>query len=83
VIVYTTSFPQKSLEDKIDRAGRSRVERSLWRDLRQDWIPAFAGMTEGVTFCDGSCDMGSAGNLAGNATWAYLHVHSLIISHFE
>ena len=35
----------KSLEDKMDGARQSRVERSLWRDLRLDWIPAFAGMT--------------------------------------
>ena len=25
----------------MDRAGQSRVERSLWRDPRLDWIPAF------------------------------------------
>jgi hypothetical protein len=37
----------KSLEDKMDRAGQSRVKRSLWHDLRLDWIPAFAGMTLG------------------------------------
>ena len=35
----------KSPEDKMDRSRRSRVERSLWRDLRLDWIPAFTGMT--------------------------------------
>ncbi len=33
----------KSLEDTMDRAGQSRVERSLWRDPRLDWIPAFSG----------------------------------------
>jgi hypothetical protein len=34
----------KSLEDKMDGAGQSRVERPFRRDLRWqagDWIPAF------------------------------------------
>jgi hypothetical protein len=36
----------ESLEDKMDRAQRSRVEGSSWRDLCSYWIPAFfAGMT--------------------------------------
>jgi hypothetical protein len=36
-----------NLEEKTDRAGRSRVERPFRRDLRLDWIPVFAGMTLG------------------------------------
>jgi hypothetical protein len=47
VIPATTSFPQmgKRVENKMDRAKQYRVKRSLWRDLRLDWIPAFAGTT--------------------------------------
>ena len=33
----------KSLEDKMDRARPSRVERSSLHDLRLDWIRAFCG----------------------------------------
>jgi len=33
----------------VQRAGQSRVERSLWRDLRLDWIPAFCGNDAVVT----------------------------------
>jgi hypothetical protein len=40
----TISGMGKSLEDKMDGAKQSRVERSLWRDMRLDWIPAFAEM---------------------------------------
>jgi len=35
----------KSLEDKMDGAERSRLERSFWCDVCLDWISAFAGMT--------------------------------------
>ncbi len=37
----TISGMGESLEDKMDGAKQSRVERSLWRDMRLDWIPAF------------------------------------------
>ena len=33
----------KILEYMMDRAAQSRVEKSLWHDLRLDWIPAFCG----------------------------------------
>jgi hypothetical protein len=37
-----------SQKDKMDGAGQSRVERSLWRDLRLDRIPAFAGGSDAI-----------------------------------
>gem|GEM_PF-5505787 len=37
-----------SQKDKMDGTGQSRVERSLWRDLCLDWIPAFAGGSDAI-----------------------------------
>ncbi|NSW85168.1 MAG: hypothetical protein HPY84_02495 [Syntrophobacteraceae bacterium] len=33
----------KILEYMMDRAAQSRVEKSLWRDPRLDWIPTVRG----------------------------------------
>ena len=47
----TSQETVKSVEDKMDRARPSRVERSSLHDLRSDWIPAFLRGNDDVETC--------------------------------